>query len=103
MGKTEEFFSTYLPNKLANNPELAKSVKGVFHFKIDGAGEWTLNLDASTVTEGSTAPAGCIISATRANWESILDDPKKAVNMVMMGKLKVSNLGMATSLQKILA
>jgi hypothetical protein len=25
------------------------------------------------------------------------------VNMVMMGKLKVSNLGMATSLQKILA
>ncbi|MFN9943057.1 MAG: SCP2 sterol-binding domain-containing protein [bacterium] len=45
----------------------------------------------------------CTITTAQADWEAILDAPAKAVTMVMMGKLKVSNLGLATQLQKILA
>ena len=55
------------------------------------------------VFEGAHESPGCVITADQASWEAILDNPKKAVQMVMMGKLKVSNLGLATQLQKILA
>ena len=103
MGKTEEFFSTYLPNKLTSNPEMVKSTKGIFVFKIATVGEWTLNMDVPSVEAGAHASPGCVISTDKATWETILDNPGKAVSMVMMGKMKVSNLGMATALQKILA
>jgi putative sterol carrier protein len=106
MADTKGFFDEYLPNKLAKNPDLANSVKNaIFVFDIDGAGAWTLDLSTppGSVAEGKAANASCTISAKKADWEAILDNPGKAVQMVMMGKLKVSNLGQATALQKILA
>jgi putative sterol carrier protein len=104
MSQTREFFETYLPNKMVNDPELASSVNAIFQFDIDGAGSWTLDLtNDGVITEGSSDDAGCVITTDEGTWESILDNPGKAVPMVMMGKLKVSNLGLATQLQKILA
>ena len=103
MADTQEFFTAYLPNKVAQDPDLAASVNGIFQFDIGGAGTWSLDLTGDgTVTEGAHEDPGCVITADKDTWEAILDSPGKAVQMVMMGKLKVSNLGMATQLQKIL-
>lgn len=104
MSKTAEFFGSYLPHKLEKNPDLAKSVGTIFQFDIDGAGTWTLDLisDPGGVSEGAHESPNCVISSNQATWEAILENPNKAVSMVMMGKLKVSNLGLATQLQKIL-
>ena len=55
------------------------------------------------VREGAADGADCVITAADSDWNAILDNPSKAVTMVMMGKLKISNLGLATQLQKILA
>jgi putative sterol carrier protein len=104
MSKTAGFFNEYLPNKLKKNPDLASSIKANFFFDITGAGQWTLDLKGTGgVSEGKGAEVDCTITAAQADWEAILDAPAKAVTMVMMGKLKVSNLGLATQLQKILA
>ncbi len=104
MSKTAGFFNEYLPNKLEKNPDLATSINGVFQFNIAGAGNWTLDLKGKNeVREGDSEAADCTISAGQDDWETILENPSKAVTMVMMGKLKISNLGLATQLQKILA
>lgn len=104
MSKTSGFFNEYLPNKIEKNPDLATEINAVFQFEISGAGSWTLNLkDGSSVTEGTDADADCTLTTDEATWEQILENPGKAVSMVMMGKLKISNLAHATKLQKVLA
>ena len=104
MSKTNEFFSSYLPNKIEKNPDLAGDVNAIFHFDINGAGQWTLDLkEGSGVSEGLNGASDCVLTTDEASWEQILDNPGKAVSMVMMGKLKISNLSHATKLQKVLA
>ena len=46
--------------------------------------------------------ADCIITCAKDDWESMLDNPALAMQLFMMGKLKASDLGLATQLQKIL-
>ena len=104
--KTAEFFSTYLPNKIAAKPELQAQVKNAIVFDITGAGAWTLDLRAApgSVVAGADANPGCTITVAKADWESILDNPGKAMSLFMMGKIKVKgSTGLAMQLQKILA
>ena len=54
------------------------------------------------MTEGPHEAPGCKITCKKEVWEGILDNPKTAVQAFMMGKLKATNIGMATNLQKIL-
>lgn len=100
MADTAVFFSDYLPNKIASDESLADST-GTFLFDIEGAGKWTLNLSEKTIAEGGEE-ADCVISCGKDDWEAMLDNPSMAMQLFMMGKLKASNLGMATQLQKIL-
>lgn len=103
MADTKEFFDSYLPQKIQGNPELAKSINAVFQFDIDGAGTWTLDLTGDgTVSAGPHDEPGCVITTDRDTWEKVLDNPNLAIQMFMMGKLKASNIGLATQLQKIL-
>lgn len=101
MAETAAFFTDFLPKKLGSDPNLATET-GVYQFDITGAGTWTLDLGARTVTEGPHENPGCKITADKATWEGILDNPSKAIQAFMMGKLKATNVGMATKLQKIL-
>ena len=103
MADTLEFFSTYLPQKLVDQPDL-KTMGAVFQFDISGAGTWSLALtgDDAGVTEGPCANPTCVITTDKATWEGILENPGKAMQAFMMGKLKASNIGQATKLQQIL-
>lgn len=101
MASTEEFFSTFLPNRIAENPSL-KDIAAVFQFEIEDAGTWALDLNEGAVSEGESSAPDCVISTDRATWEKILDNPSSAIQMFMMGKIKASNIGLATKLQQIL-
>lgn len=100
MADTNEFFNTFLPEKLAANPSL-KDIGASFLFNIDGAGSWTLNLSEGTVTEGGES-ADCTINCGKDDWEAMLDNPSMAMQLFMTGKLTADNLGLATQLQTIL-
>ena len=79
-------------------------MNAVFQFNIDGAGSWYANLKgASEVQAGNHDAPDCIITASQDTWESMLENPGKAPMLVMTGKMKVSDLGQAMKLQKILA
>jgi len=104
MADTKDFFSNWLPNKLSSNPDLVKSINAVYQFDIDGAGQWACDLTGvGTVTEGPHPNPGCVVSASKADWEQIIDNPSSAMMMFMSGKLKVSNVALGISLQKLLA
>ena len=103
MADCAAFFNEYLPAKIDNDPSLAEDVNAIFQFDIAGAGTWTLDLTGEgTVVEGAGDSPGCIITSDKDTWEKILDNPKSAMQMFMLGKLKASNIGLATKLQKIL-
>ena len=104
MSKTEGFFNEYLPNKIEKNPDLATSVNAVFQFNIDGAGTWYVNLKGGSEVQSGTHDApDCVITASQDTWETMLESPGSAPMLVMTGKMKVSDLGQAMKLQKILA
>ena len=104
MADTNDFFTNWLPNKLANNPDLVKSINAVYVFDIDGAGQWTVDLTGKgEIKPGAHDSPGCTVSASKADWEQMLDNPSSAMMMFMSGKLKVTNVGLGISLQKLLS
>lgn len=106
MADTKEFFDTFLPKKITDNPSLASSVKASFLFEITGAGSWSLDLTnpPGSVTEGAIENPGVTITVSKDDWEKLLDNPGVAMQLFMMQKLKVKgNVGLAMQLQKILA
>lgn len=104
MADTNDFFSNYLPGKLAENPGLAQEIGASYQFDIEEAGTWTVDLtgDAGTVVEGAVDEPGCVVTAHKDDFEKLLDNPASGMMLFTMGKLKVSNVGLALSLQKIL-
>ena len=104
MADTHDFFTNYLPNKLNNNPDLVKDIGAVYVFDIDGAGQWTVDLTGEgEVKEGPVEEPGCTVSASKADFEAMLDNPSSAMMLFMSGKLKVTNVSLGISLQKLLA
>lgn len=104
MADTQDFFQNWLPNKLTNNPDLVKSINAVYVFDIDGAGQWTVDLTGvGVISPGPHDNPGCVVSAAKADFEQMLDNPSSAMMLFMSGKLKVTNVGLGISLQKLLS
>jgi hypothetical protein len=107
MADVAHFFGTYLPEKLTQKPDLGKEINACYQFDIaigDETKIWSVDLrdGKSEVREGATEGAGCVVSAKKEDFEALLDNPGQAVMLFMQGKLKVTNVGLAMSLQKIL-
>lgn len=105
MADVQDFFSNYLPKKLSENPALAKDVNASYQFDIEDAGTWTVDMTSGSgeVREGATETPGCVVTAKKEDFENLLDNPSVAMMLFMQGKLKVTNVGLALSLQKILS
>ena len=104
MADLQNFFSEYLPSKLQNNPDLCKEVNAIYQFDLDGFGTYSVDLTGEgEVRAGASDDAGCVVSASSADFEKLLDNPASAMMLFSMGKLKVSNIGLALSLQKLLS
>lgn len=98
------FFSDELPTKLRNNPSLASDLKAIYVFDITGTGQWTVDLTgAGEVREGGHPTPGCTVTMAKVDFESMLDKPSSAMMLFTMGKLKVSHVPLALSLQKLLS
>jgi len=104
MADVNDFFANYLPNKLTEHPDLAPDINAIYVFDIEGAGQWTVDLTegAGSVAEGAVDEPGCTVTATADDFGTLLDNPAQGMMLFTMGKLKVSNVGLALSLQKIL-
>lgn len=70
---------------------------GVFHFLIEGdnGGEFTVAVEngACTVNEGLAGDPDCVIRAKDSDYEDAELGRSNKQMAVMMGKIKISNLG----------
>lgn len=70
---------------------------GIFQFKIEGdnGGDFTVNVidGVCTVEEGLVGEADCVISALDSDFEDAELGRTNKQMAVMMGKIKISNLG----------
>lgn len=105
MADIQDFFSNFLPNKLSENPKLAPEINEIYQFDIEGAGTWSVDLTdgAGSVANAAHEKASCTVTAKQADFETLLDNPNQAPMLFMMGKLKVSNITLATRLQELLS
>jgi hypothetical protein len=105
MADLQGFFNEYLPKKLKDNPDLASDINAIYQFELDGFGTWSVDLtrDGGVVIEGETEEPGCVLTAKADDFGQLLDNPASGMMLFTMGKLKVTNVGLALSLQKLLS
>jgi putative sterol carrier protein len=106
MPNVHELFDQKFPEALAKHPDKAKEVNAVYLFKItgDGGGEWTVDLASATpgVKKGAHGTANCTIEVAHDDFQAMLNDPAKGMQLFFQGKLKVSGDQMlAMKLQKL--
>ncbi len=77
--------------------DAAEGESGVFHFVMEGenGGEFTINVEdgACTSAEGLEGDPDCVIRADAADYEDAELGRSNKQMAVMMGKIKISNLG----------
>jgi putative sterol carrier protein len=95
-----EFFET-LESRV--DPAKAAGMTASFRFEIDGAGNWTVDVDDGKVSVSEDgADADCTISASSETFMKIANGEQNPTAAYMSGKLKVKgDLGQAMKLQKL--
>jgi len=95
-----EFFET-LETRV--DPAKAAGMTASYLFEIDGAGNWTVNVDDGKVSVSEDgADADCTISASSETFMKIANGEQNPTAAYMSGKLKVKgDLGQAMKLQKL--
>jgi len=101
MTETVQEFFTSLPSR-ADSSKTAGMTNSYF-FDIEGAGQWTVDVDdgAVTVKEGG-GDADVTISTSQETFEKIIAGDQNPTSAYMTGKLKVKgDMGAAMKLQKL--
>ncbi|HKT43593.1 MAG TPA: SCP2 sterol-binding domain-containing protein [Gaiellaceae bacterium] len=101
MAETVQEFFTSLPSR-ADTSKTAGMTNSYF-FDIEGAGQWTVDVDngAVTVKEGG-GDADVSISTSQETFEKIIAGEQNPTSAYMTGKLKVKgDMGAAMKLQKL--
>ena len=104
MSDVAAFFNDEMPAKLQEHPELAEDINAVYQFDIEGSGTWTVDLTTppGTVSEGPHDEPGCVVTCAEEDFQSLLENPANGMMLFTMGKLRVSNVGLALSLQTLI-
>ncbi len=99
----QDIFDTKIKGLVEGNPA-AKSVNAVVLFKVEGAGNWYLNLrDNPGVFQGDPpAKPDCTVSASPDVLVGLFSKKINAMAAYTTGKLKVDNLGVGMKLIQIL-
>jgi putative sterol carrier protein len=101
MTETVQDFFTNLPSR-ADTSKTAGMTNSYF-FDIEGAGQWTVDVDdgSVTVSEGG-GDADVTIATSQETFEKIIAGEQNPTSAYMTGKLKVKgDMGAAMKLQKL--
>lgn len=93
-----------LPNRLKLDKVDAQTA-GIFHFKMDGEGDFTITIKDKKVTveEGLIGEPTCEVKAKAADYAAIELGKTNPQMAFMMGKIKISNLGEMTKFMGLFA
>ena len=84
-----------LPSRL--KPDAGKGIDIIYHFKISGeeGGEFTVRVNdgVASVEDGLHGDPKCIVEGKDKDYEDVMYGRTNAQMAVLMGKIKVSNVG----------
>jgi putative sterol carrier protein len=101
MAETVQDFFTNLP--LRADASKTAGMTNSYFFDIEGAGQWTVDVDdgSVTVSEGG-GDADVTIATSQETFEKIIAGEQNPTSAYMTGKLKVKgDMGAAMKLQKL--
>jgi len=101
MAETVQEFFTNLPSRADTSK--TTGMTNSYFFDIEGAGQWTVDVDdgAVTVKEGG-GDADVTIATSQETFEKIIAGEQNPTSAYMTGKLKVKgDMGAAMKLQKL--
>jgi putative sterol carrier protein len=100
MDTPREFFET-LETRI--DPSKAAGLTATYRFEIDGAGDWTVDVDDGKVSVSENGgDADCTISTSSETFMKIAKGEQNPTAAYMSGKLKVKgDMGQAMKLQKL--
>jgi putative sterol carrier protein len=100
MDNPREFFET-LESRI--DPSKAAGLTATYRFEIEGAGNWTVDVDDGKVSVSENGgEADCTISTSSETFLKIANREQNPTAAYMSGKLKVKgDMGQAMKLQKL--
>ena len=100
MDNPREFFET-LESRV--DPSKAAGLTAKYRFEIEGAGNWTVDVDDGKVSVSENGgDADCTISSSSDTFMQIANGEQNPTAAYMSGKLKVKgDMGQAMKLQKL--
>ena len=101
MADTVQDFFTNLPSQA--DASKTAGMTNSYVFDIDGAGQWTVNVDDGSITvDEGAGDADVTISTSQETFEKIVAGEQNPTSAYMTGKLKIKgDMGAAMKLQKL--
>ena len=88
-----DIFDGLMPKALMENPGRAQAIDTILCFKIEGAGEWTLDCSKQTLsptcTRGISNKALCTIEMGANGFVSMLFDPNAGMKLYFQNRLRI--------------
>lgn len=104
MADIAKLFNEEIPAALETKGDAAKKIGGSYQLNINGAGNWTIDLDSTppTCAAGTSDSAKVTIDVTESDFQTLLADQSAAMKLFFAGKLKVKgNQMLAMNLTKL--
>jgi hypothetical protein len=103
----KDVFDHHIPAKFQAKPDVVQKINAIYQFHISGpgGGSWTVDCTqpGGKIAPGSVAGAKCTVTATEADFLSIVNGKLNPQMAFMSGKLKIQgDMGLALKLQQIL-
>jgi len=107
VANVKEVFEHHIPAKFQAKPDVAQKINAIYQFVISGPGGGSWAVDCTQpggkVVAGTAAGAKCTVTATDADFLSIVNGKMNPQMAFMSGKLKIQgDMGLALKLQQIL-
>jgi hypothetical protein len=104
----QEFFDVQLPAALEAHPLEAKTIGGIYAFKISGeeGANWTIDLKSPVpvCVRDSSMVATCTIEVSAEDFKSMIASPALGMQLYFQGKLRiVGDPMLATKLHQLFA
>lgn len=89
-----DLFNSILPKALARDPDRARALDTILCFKIEGAGDWTINCSREahppTCSPGVLGTSQCTVEISKDHFQEMLLNPNVGMELYRQRRLRIS-------------
>jgi len=89
-----DLFDTILPEAIARHPDRARALDTVLCFKIEGAGDWTIDcsreVPSPSCSRGVASSSQCTVELDSKHFQEMLLNPNVGMDLYRQRRLRIS-------------